>query len=344
MKWTCGLLVILLAVLAQPLVLAAQEQPAAKTDDAATKPAADATAPAKTDATTPATGETKKADETPPPAKTGDTPAPTQEQPKTDTATKTAAAPADKPAEPVITCTVKSASGSVEWRPSGDAAWQPLKAGDSLPLGADVCTGFRAKCMLVFVDESSAVEVQPMTVLRIGEFERKDNKVRTRLYVQRGTTKTIVEKSRFESDFAIVTPEVTLAVRGTKVIRCRQSSDMGFRISLSQSGAINVTNHLNNRSRNLRPNDTVHTGLAMAIQNVNFGSRIQTFDTHGGLTKNEQFSILSRPGAFFGTPNQNAPNGSNSPLGNPRQLNIERHNPNLIGPVDDGIIHEWECE
>ena len=355
MKRTCVFLVILLAVSVQPLVLSAQEQPAAKADDAAAKPAADSPAPANTDAAAPAAGETKKADETP---------AATTEQPKADATAKTdaaatapakadattapaktdATATADPPAEPVIACTVKSVSGSVEWRPSGDAAWQALKAGDSLSLGADICTGFRAKCMLLFMDESSAVEVQPMTILRIGEFERSGNKVRTRLYVQRGTTKTIVEKSRFESDFAIVTPEVTLAVRGTKVIRCSQSSDMGFKIHLSQSGAINVTGHQNQRSRNLRPNDNVQSGLLMAIQNVNFGSRVSAFDTHGGLTQHEQFSLLNRPGAFFGTPNQNAPNGNNTPLGNPRQQNIDNQNPNGGCSSGDSIIHEWEYE
>ncbi len=344
MKWICGLLVMALAISAQPLVLAAQEPPAAKTDGPAAEPPKTDAKPAET--TPPATTEPPKTE--PAKADAPKTETPAAETPKADTTKSDATAKADaKPADqtPPVACTVKSATGTVQWRLSDKEPWQPIKVGQDLVLGTDICTGFRATCLLMFKDESSAVKVQPMTVLRIGEFEQNGNKVRTRLYVQRGTTETIVEKSRFESDFAIVTSEVTLAVTGTKVIRFRQSHDMGFTVNLSQSGGINLTQHNNQRSRDLRPNDTVGSGLGLAIQNVNFGSRVPVFDMHGGLTQHEQFTLLNRPGMFFGPPNLNAPNGGAGPLGNPRQQNIQQNNPFVQQyQQEQGIIHEWECE
>ena len=278
-------------------------------------------------------------------AKPAATPKPVAAQPAE--AAKAAPAPAADPAPKTpatVTCKVKSAEGSVEWRPNETTEWQPLETGDSVPLGADICTGFRAKCLLVFADESSVVEVQPMTILRIGEFEKKGKKVRTRVYLMQGSTRTVVEKSRFESDFAIVTPEVTLAVRGTKVIDCRQFSDKGPIIRLSKSGAIRVTNNRNKRSRDLRPKDMVKRGLAQSIRNVTFGSKIRVFDRKGGVTKNEQFSIMSRPQMYTGTPNRNAPNGKNKiGGGNPQRKsknNADTRRASLIAP----IIHEWQVD
>jgi FecR protein len=321
------------------LVVGLVAWPAAGQDSGKAK--AESPKAADTAKTTEKPAETPKQDTAAKPAETKKADTAKTDAAKTDTAT---AADSDTPAVPTVTCKVKSAEGSVEWRPNETAEWQILDAGDSVPLGADICTGFRAKCLLEFADESSVVEVQPMTILRIGEFEKKGKKVRTRVYLMQGSTRTVVEKSRFESDFAIVTPEVTLAVRGTKVIDCRQFSDKGPIIRLSQAGAIKVTNNRNRRSRNLRPRDMVKRGLAQSIRNVTFGSKIKIFDKKGGITKNEQFSIMNRPQMHMGTPNRNAPNGKNKVGGGNAQkrsrIIADLRRSLLIVP----IIHEWECE
>lgn len=336
MRTLFGFLIPALALcFAAGLCVAQDKAPAADTkpaDEKTDQPAKTDTA--KDDARTTTTTDTKAAD-----TKADDAKSDTA---KTETAkdTTTTAAAGDTATEPPpVTCTVKSVSGTVEWRPNKDAEWEGVKEGQDVPLGADVCTGFRAKCMLVFVDESSAVELQPLTIMRIGEFQREGNKVRTRIYVMQGAARTIVEKSRFESDFAIVTPEVTLAVRGTKVIELKQHSDTGPKISLSQSGRITVTDNKTKRSKDLKPKDTVKRGLASAIQNVKFGSTVPVFDMHGGLTRNEQFSVMSKSFTTMGTPNQNAPNGGNPPGGgNPRRTGQSNEEHETI------IIHEWECE
>lgn len=323
MKTLMGLFVLAVVLCWQAAPLAAQngDKPAAPAGDAA----------AKTDDG--AKAEEKPADET---AKKGDD-APAQPAGNGKDEAKPSV-------PPPITCVVKSATGTVEWRATEDAKWQPLSEGDQLPLGADICTGFRAKCTLVFDDESSVVEIQPLTTLRIGEFEKKNGKVRTRIYLMQGSTQSVVEKSRFQSDFAIVTPEITMAVRGSQNIGVTQHSDRGPLVTLTIRGLIVVYDNRNGRVQYVMPRNTVVRGLGMPIQNLRFGSAVPMFNVHGGLTLAELLSLLNGPPGFVGPGGQNAPNGGNMPGGgNPRLrqlikfLNEQRSN-------DNSIIHEWECE
>jgi len=326
MKILMGLAALLLALSWQPAQLAAQDAPAAD-------------APAKEDA--PAdTGEAPKADEA---AKDDDA-----------KAADTKAEPADddqqagKTPEPApIVCTVKDVSRTVEWRPSKDADWQPLTDGDKLPLGADLCTGFRAKCTLVFVDESSVVEVLPLTTLRIGEFERQGEKVRTRLYLMQGGTDSVVEKSRFKSDFAIVTPEITMAVRGTNNIGLRQYWDRGPLVTLSIRGLIVVFDNRNGRVQYVMPRNVVTRGLNTPIQNLKFNSVVPVFDVHGGVTVAELMSLLNGPRGIVGPGSGNAPGGSNLPGGgNPRRAQLIKYinTHTNTGTECEVIVHEWEVE
>jgi hypothetical protein len=135
----------------------------------------------------------------------------------------TAAAPgaekaADKPAAPkadkaTMVAVVKAVKGTVETRAGKDQPWTPVKVGMQLPAGADIRTGFRARCVLDMTD--SLVQVDPLTVVRIGELRKDGETVRTRLYMMQGNTQAVVEKGKIESDFAIVTPSATLSVRGS---------------------------------------------------------------------------------------------------------------------------------
>jgi len=329
MRSLLGLVALVLALSWQPALATAQEggaSDASAAGDASTKaddtPKADETA--KDDA--------EKADEAKA-APVGDG--------------KEPAEPADKPAEPpAMTCTAKEVSGTVEWRPSKDAAWQPLKDGDQLPLGADICTGFRAKCTLVFADEAGVVEIQPLTTIRIGEFERKGDKVRTRLYLMQGSTQSAVEKSRFQSDFAIVTPEITMAVRGTQGIGVTQHWDRGPFVSLGIRGLIVVYDNRNGRVQYVVPKSFVTRGLNTPIQNLRSGSIVPVFDVHGGLTISEVVSLLSGPHGFVGPGSQHGPNARNLPGGgNPRLAQIIKHlsDTNTCG-TEEIIVHEWEVE
>jgi len=107
----------------------------------------------------------------------------------------------------------KAVKGTVETRPGKDQPWTPVKVGMRLPPGADIRTGFRARCILDMTD--SLVQIDPLTVIRIGELRRDGKTVRTRLYMMQGNTQAVVEQGKIESDFAIVTPSATLSVRGS---------------------------------------------------------------------------------------------------------------------------------
>jgi len=127
---------------------------------------------------------------------------------------------ADKPAAPeadkgTMVAVVKAVKGTVETRAGKDQPWTPVKVGMQLPAGADIRTGFRARCILDMTD--SLVQIDPLTVIRIGELRKDGETVRTRLYMMQGNTQAVVEKGKIESDFAIVTPSATLSVRGTGI-------------------------------------------------------------------------------------------------------------------------------
>lgn len=210
--------------------------------------------------------------------------------------------------QPAFACTVANVKRTVEWRPTESDPWAPVKEGLTLPVGSDIRTGFRAVCSLVFKDAASAVQLEPLTIIRIGEFTRADDgRVRTRLYLKQGATRSVVEKSRIESDFAIITPEITLAVQGTRVIHTTHQSDRGTRVRLSNSGLISVTNRLTGRGRQLRPGDSATGLMLLAIENAQFGAAVPIFDQYGGVTQNEQYSILRGPQVYAGVGTQQAP-------------------------------------
>lgn len=210
--------------------------------------------------------------------------------------------------QPAFACTVADVKRTVEWRPTESDPWAPVKEGLTLPVGSDIRTGFRAVCSLVFKDAASAIQLEPLTIIRIGEFTKADDgRVRTRLYLKQGATRSVVEKSRIESDFAIITPEITLAVQGTRVIHTTHQSDRGTRVRLSNSGLISVTNRQTGRGRQLRPGDSATGLMLLAIENAQFGAAVPIFDQYGGVTQNEQYSILRGPQVYAGVGTQQAP-------------------------------------
>ena len=261
-----------------------------------------------------------------------------QDSEQGDTKTTTAKAdkagaqeePARKPAAQTptvqaVTCTVKKVNRRVRWRPTGDAEWRDMKVGDKLLLGADVCTGLRATCRLEFNENSSEVAVQPVTLMRIGEYEKVGEKIHTRLYLKQGTVQADVERVRFQSDFAIISPEVTLAVQGTDGIEMKRHLDTGSHCKLMKTGLLRVTNNKSGRGQNVHPGDKIGPGMNPAIKNVLKARLVAVYDLHGGNTPAEKFSIGKRPQTFGGTGNQWAPGGSNSVGGHSRSTSTNKH-------------------
>ena len=147
------------------------------------------------------------------------------------------AAPGEK-----VAATVKTVEGTVETRPSVGQPWAAVQVGQQLAEGADLRTGFRARCVLDL--SGSLVQVDPLTVVRIGELRKDGDTVHTRLVLKQGNTQADVEKGRIKSDFAIVTPSATLSVRGTRGIRAGHFQGLGGNFQLLQSGSILLTGPL----------------------------------------------------------------------------------------------------
>jgi hypothetical protein len=176
-----------------------------------------------------------------------------------DPAPATAPAPAAaspaaeaKPAGEPLVAIVKIIEGTVETRPAVGQPWVPVKVGDTLAEGADIRTGFRARCVLEM--NKNALQVAPLAVIRIGELRRDGETVRTRILLKQGGTETNVEKKDgVKNDFAIVTPTATLSVRGTNDVQASFFPGFGGSYGLGGSGFINVMNHLTGNHTGVPP-------------------------------------------------------------------------------------------
>ena len=150
-------------------------------------------------------------------------------------------APAATPAAPVekVAATVKLVEGTVETRPAVGQPWTAVKVGQSLAEGADLRTGFRARCIVDLTE--STIQVDALTVVRIGVLEKQGNTVKTRIIMKHGSTQANVEKERVKSDFAIVMPWATCSVRGTEGIMVKTYPNLPFQFALLTNGLIEIT-------------------------------------------------------------------------------------------------------
>lgn len=210
-----------------------------------------------------------------------------------------------------VVCVAKEVNRSVSYRPTLKDKWQALRAGQGLTLGSDICTGLRATCRLEFNEQASVVVVQPMTTMRIDEFKKVGEKIRTRLFLKQGTVRADVRRGRFQSDFAVVSTEATLAVRATDGIELRQYQDTGAQARLLKSGLLWASNNNTGRGQSVRPGDKITGNMDPAIKNVHGDKVVAVYDTHGGNTTSEVKSIKGRSQTFTGTGNQAGPGGKN---------------------------------
>ncbi|MCX5676320.1 MAG: hypothetical protein NTX87_15065 [Planctomycetota bacterium] len=177
-----------------------------------------------------------------PPAPAAASPAPAAAKPAAEA----------RPAADKLVAVVKIVEGTVETRPALGQPWVPVKAGDSLAEGADIRTGFRARCVLEM--NKNALQVGPLAVSRIDELRRDGETVRTRILLKQGSTETNVEKKNgVKNDFTIVTPTATLSVRGTNDVQASFFPGFGGNYGLGGSGLINVTSNFTGTQTGVLP-------------------------------------------------------------------------------------------
>lgn len=137
----------------------------------------------------------------------------------------------------VLQALVIAVDGKAEWKAAGAASFKAAAVNDLLDPGAEIRTGLRSTLTLrvgknatLVVDRASRVEL-PLIV--------QDGAVlRTRAAVHRGRVDFKVEAVGITSDFQVLTPSATLAVRGT-----------GFTVEWGALTGVRVTGVDTNRVR-----------------------------------------------------------------------------------------------
>ena len=221
------------------------------------------------------------------------------------------ASAAPQPAAPAVQKVVavaKGVEGTVEARPAVGQPWAAVKEGTSLAEGADLRTGFRAKCILDMTD--GVVEVGALTVIRLGELRQEGGKTRVRLLMKQGSAQAEVAKKAAASDFAIVTPSATMSVRGTRGIRCSYFPDLGGLYSLTQSGLIQVTGFAFGHSTGVHPGEGTNDFATLPVWLAAQWHQPPVLDLWG-LTSDERWAAMRWDTS---TP---APIGLNGPSGSP---------------------------
>jgi hypothetical protein len=181
---------------------------------------------------------------------------PPQTNPPAAPAPAPAAAPQEKkepPAPPkveplpegqkqVLQALVIAVDGKAEWKAAGAANFKAAALNDLLDPGAEIRTGLRSTLTLrvgknatLVVDRASRVEL-PMIV-------QDGSVLRTRAAVHRGKVDFKVEAVGITSDFQVLTPSATLAVRGT-----------GFTVEWGALSGVRVTGVDTNRIRAIELN------------------------------------------------------------------------------------------
>ncbi len=201
------------------------------------------------------------------------------------------AAEAGPAARPPLRAVIKVVEGTVETRPGPDQPWAPVAVGMQLAEGSDLRTGFRARCVVDMVD--SLVQADALTVLRIADLRWDGEKVRTRVHLKQGNTRSEVEKPRMKSDFAIVTPSAVLSVRGTKGIECGFFSDLGGRYALTTSGLIAVADRLTQSETGVRPGQQTHDRATRPMEQL-VDRRVSVLLDQAGLEQKEKLVSARR--------------------------------------------------
>jgi hypothetical protein len=112
-----------------------------------------------------------------------------------------------------LTATITEVAGKVECKFPG-ADWKPAKAGDILPAGSFISTGFKSTAILKM--ESSTLTVKPVTRLSLEELVKSEGTTKTQMFLMTGRVKAeVTPKEGEKAEFKVKSPTATASVRGT---------------------------------------------------------------------------------------------------------------------------------
>lgn len=125
-----------------------------------------------------------------------------------------AAAPAPPQDPKSLQAIVMDVEGKARWRPTADATWRDAKVNDLLDPGAEVRTGLKSR-VTMRVGRNATVLVDSGTAMELPRVAMDGDTLRTTAMVRSGRVDFKVDKVGYANDFQVVTPQTTLAVRGT---------------------------------------------------------------------------------------------------------------------------------
>ncbi len=112
--------------------------------------------------------------------------------------------------------TISRVSGKVEYLVAG-GSWTEAAAGDVIPIGATISTGFRSSAVLTVV--GSELTVSALTRMSIEELAETNDSITTTLNLRTGKVRASVRATSGKStDFRLRSPVSTAAVRGTEFV------------------------------------------------------------------------------------------------------------------------------
>lgn len=112
-----------------------------------------------------------------------------------------------------VSATIVEIAGKVEYQLPGKA-WKAAKAGDVLPKGTLVSTGFKSTAVLKV--GTSTITVKPITRLSLEEILQSDKGTQTQLFLMAGRVKAeVTPQTGQTTEFQVKSPTATASVRGT---------------------------------------------------------------------------------------------------------------------------------
>ena len=104
--------------------------------------------------------------------------------------------------------------GKVRWRMAGVSAWTEAKVNDLLSPGVEIRTGLKSRAGLR-IGKNATILVDAGTTFQLPNLVQDGQTLRTLASVKSGRVDFKVDHVGFTNDFQVVTPQTTLAVRGT---------------------------------------------------------------------------------------------------------------------------------
>lgn len=112
-----------------------------------------------------------------------------------------------------MTATIAEIAGKVECKLPG-TEWKAAKAGDVLPAGSFISTGFKSTAILK--TESATLTVKPVTRLSLEELVKSEGTTKTQMFLMTGRVRAeVTPKTGETAEFNVKSPTATASVRGT---------------------------------------------------------------------------------------------------------------------------------